>query len=93
MVFTIAWLITFVSDPRLFEHAMMSLNNITQNSLALLQCQPIRYYWDKSINGKCTVQPSTVYIAPITTQYIVDIALIVLPASMYSHLETAHKAP
>lgn len=51
--------------------------------VAVFQCYPPRFFWDKSIDGKCTVNPAQFFLWSVSTHLVIDLALIILPASKF----------
>ncbi|KAM5349920.1 hypothetical protein ACJ41O_006425 [Fusarium nematophilum] len=49
--------------------------------VAVFQCFPPHYFWDKSIDGKCTVDPAKFFLGSVSTHLVLDVALMILPAS------------
>ncbi|KAH6983707.1 integral membrane protein [Ilyonectria destructans] len=54
--------------------------------VAVFQCFPPRYFWDKSIDGKCTIDPAKFFIGSVSAHLILDVALMILPATQISQL-------
>jgi hypothetical protein len=54
--------------------------------ITLFQCQPLAYYWDRTIDGKCTIDPAKFYIGSVATHLVIDVVLMVLPAGMCNML-------
>ncbi|CAM1500530.1 Fc.00g096920.m01.CDS01 [Cosmosporella sp. VM-42] len=55
--------------------------------ITLFQCQPLAYYWDRSIEGKCNIDPSKFYIGSVASHLVIDIVLMILPAVQINHLK------
>ncbi|KAF7560213.1 hypothetical protein G7046_g3921 [Stylonectria norvegica] len=55
--------------------------------ITLFQCQPLAYYWDRTIDGKCNIDPSKFYIGSVASHLVIDIVLMVLPAVQINHLK------
>jgi hypothetical protein len=56
----------------------------------VFQCYPPHFFWDKSIDGKCTVDPAKFFLVSVSTHLVIDVALIVFPASMEHTSPSAH---
>ncbi|KAK2609373.1 hypothetical protein QQS21_002154 [Conoideocrella luteorostrata] len=54
--------------------------------VAIFQCFPPHFFWDKSIDGKCTVDPAKFFLWSVSAHLLVDVALMALPASQISRL-------
>ncbi|TQV93694.1 hypothetical protein V2A60_004137 [Cordyceps javanica] len=54
--------------------------------VAVFQCFPPRFFWDKSIYGDCTVNPKQFFLWSVSTHLAIDLALIILPATQISRL-------
>lgn len=50
------------------------------------QCLPTQYFWDKSINGRCTINEAQFFFGTILTHCIMDIVILLLPAIEVSRL-------
>ena len=55
-------------------------NSWEQLFVGVFQCYPPRFFWDKSIQGTCTVNPSKYFIGSVSSHLAMDIALMALPA-------------
>lgn len=50
------------------------------------QCLPPRYFWDKSINGHCTINESHFFFGTIITHCVMDVIILALPVIETSKL-------
>ena len=52
---------------------------IIRTCLTVLQCLPVRYIWDKTIDGSCAVDQSVFFFSSVLVHCILDIIILVLP--------------
>lgn len=45
----------------------------------LFRCSPVRYYWDKSVEGSCWVDVATYYLATDAAHTLLDCIIVALP--------------
>ncbi|KAM5362431.1 hypothetical protein ACJZ2D_012513 [Fusarium nematophilum] len=73
------------SDPD-GAHGGMAAGAGIQILVAVFQCFPPHYFWDKSIDGKCTVDPAKFFLGSVSTHLVLDVALMILPATQINQL-------
>ncbi|UPK97505.1 hypothetical protein LCI18_008440 [Fusarium solani-melongenae] len=44
-----------------------------------LQCIPLKYFWDKSIDGRCGIDESQFFFGTVLTHFVMDIIILILP--------------
>lgn len=91
---TVVWVIVRVSVARLMKAPFSSSTRLglmranamlcRQTAVSVFQCFPPKYFWDKSIDGECTVSAAKYFLGSVSTHLVIDIALIILPASKSS---------
>ncbi|KAG8420732.1 hypothetical protein J3459_008599 [Metarhizium acridum] len=54
--------------------------------IAVFQCFPPNFLWDKSIEGSCTIDPAQFFLWSVSAHLVIDVALMVLPATQISRL-------
>ncbi|PNP54424.1 hypothetical protein FNYG_15621 [Fusarium nygamai] len=47
--------------------------------MTILRCWPVQYFWDRSINGRCTINAATYYFATDLTHSLLDTLILALP--------------
>lgn len=52
---------------------------ILRTFLTLFRCSPVQFYWDKSLNGRCTINVATYYFATDLTHTLLDVIIVTLP--------------
>ncbi|KAJ3483203.1 hypothetical protein NLG97_g7360 [Lecanicillium saksenae] len=60
--------------------ALASTWFIVRLLVAVFQCYPPKFFWDKTIEGKCTVNPAQFFLWSVSTHLVIDVTLIILPA-------------
>ncbi|KAM3453129.1 hypothetical protein MY3296_004056 [Beauveria thailandica] len=66
--------------------ALASIWLVVRVLVAVLQCYPPRFFWNKSIQGDCTVNPAQFFLWSVSTHLVLDLALIALPASQIGRM-------
>ncbi|TPX16110.1 uncharacterized protein E0L32_004105 [Thyridium curvatum] len=54
---------------------------IIRTFMTIFRCSPIQYYWHKSINGHCSIDAATYYVATDSTHTALDVLILTLPVS------------
>ena len=44
-----------------------------------LQCIPLKYFWDKSTDGRCGIDESQFFFGTVLTHFVMDIIILILP--------------
>jgi hypothetical protein len=47
--------------------------------MTIFRCWPVQYFWDRSINGRCTINAATYYFATDLTHTLLDTLILALP--------------
>ncbi|KAK9438642.1 hypothetical protein VB005_06789 [Metarhizium brunneum] len=78
--------VTWAKMTILAMATFVSVWYIVRLFIAVFQCYPPRFLWDKSIEGTCTIDPSRFLFWSISAHLVIDVALMVLPATQISRL-------
>ncbi|KAJ4152408.1 hypothetical protein NW754_004203 [Fusarium falciforme] len=44
-----------------------------------LQCIPLKYFWDKSVDGRCGIDESQFFFGTVLTHFVMDIIILIMP--------------
>ncbi|KHN94008.1 uncharacterized protein MAM_08137 [Metarhizium album ARSEF 1941] len=79
-----------ITGPRICIYIFVALVGgwcLVRLVVAVFQCFPPRYLWDKSVaGGVCTVNPAKFFLWSVSAHLVIDVALMVLPATQISRL-------
>lgn len=71
--------------------AVQIINGLVFIIAILTQCQPLRYYWDRSIPGGHCVSYQDGYLTSSIVNMIMDIMVIVLPVRVIWRLQMTRR--
>ncbi|KAH7137734.1 integral membrane protein [Dactylonectria macrodidyma] len=54
--------------------------------IAVFQCIPPHFFWNKTVDGICTVDPAKFFIGSVSAHLVLDVALMIVPATQVSQL-------
>jgi len=52
---------------------------IIRTCFTIFRCSPVQYYWDKSLEGHCSIDVATYYLATDLTHTLLDVIIVALP--------------
>lgn len=52
---------------------------LVKGGLTIFQCHPVRYAWDKSVDGRCSLNMSAFFFGTIICHCVMDIIILLLP--------------
>ncbi|KAJ4249751.1 hypothetical protein NW762_012092 [Fusarium torreyae] len=75
---------------RLFEHskirlpiqimlAVTTLWTLLRIFMVSLQCIPLTFFWDKSVDGYCGIDASKFFFGTVLTHFAMDVVILILP--------------
>ncbi len=70
-----------VHDRKNFLYGLIGFICVEQSAFTIalfLQCRPINYYWDKTVDGRCFDQP-TFYYVDASFNLATDLVILSLP--------------